>query len=100
MLNYYEIPLKIYIKHSSSVFTPGGFLEIDVITGNTQGMSSPTPVHSIFLPSGSCILPSPTLTFEMSPYLCVEEQYKLYPCCIKKKKKEFATQAGKAFSND
>lgn len=99
MLNYYEIPLEIYIKHSSSLFVPGGFLEIDVITGNTRGMSSPTPVHSIFLPSGSCVFSSPTLTFEMSPYLCGEEQYKLYTCCILKKK-EFATQASKAFSKD
>lgn len=102
MLNYYEIPLEIYIKCSSSVFIPGGFLEIDVITVNTSGMSSPTPVHSILLPSGSGILSSPTLTFETSPYLCGEEQHELYTRCIffKKKKREFATQAGKAFSND
>lgn len=86
MLNYYEIPLEIHIKHSSSVSIPGGFLEIDVITGNTGGMSSPAPVHSIFLPSGSCIFSSPILTFKMNPYLCGEKPYKLYTCCIKKKK--------------
>lgn len=82
MLNYYEIPLEVYVKCSSSVFITGGFLEIDVIAVNTRGMSSPTPVHSIFMPSGSGILSSLTLTFEMSPYLCGEEPHELYTCCI------------------
>lgn len=86
MLNYYGIPLEIYIKCSSSVCIPGGFLEIDVITVYTRGMSSPTPVHSIFLPSRSGILSPYTLTFETSPYLCGEEPHELYTCCIFLKK--------------
>lgn len=82
MLNYYEISLEIYIKGSSSVFIPGEFLEIDVIAANTKGTSSPTPVHSIFLPFGSGILSSPSLTFETSLYLCGEEPHELCTCCI------------------
>lgn len=59
MLNYYEIPLEIYIKCSSSVFIPGEFLAIDVIAVNTRGMPNPAPAHSIFLPSGSGTFSSP-----------------------------------------
>lgn len=82
MLNYYEIPLEIYIKHSGSVLIPGGFLEIDVIAVNTRGMSSTTLTRSISLPPGSGTFSSPALTFEMSPYLHGEVPHELEVYCI------------------
>lgn len=95
MLNYYENPLEICIKSSNSVFIPEVFLKIDVIAVNTRRMSSPTPVHSIFLPSRSGILSSPTLTFETSPYLREGNHmnYILY-------KKGICNTGCKAFSDD